>query len=152
MLRLLLNAAGSWTATYKLRDPENRISGDSKSTATVTPLLDGRFVRIDYDWEDKGKPQSGSMLIGWEKSTGVATIAWIDTWHNSDRIMISTGDVNKDGAIDVRGTYVTAPAEPDWGWHTLLSVDEDILSMVMFNVDPQGHEELAVDAQYTRTI
>ena len=89
------------------------------------------------------------LLGGWEKSTGAVTIAWIDTWHNSDRIMISTGEVNKDGALDVRGTYA-APPNPDWGWHTLLSADEHTLSMVMFNVDPQGYEELAVDAQYRR--
>jgi hypothetical protein len=145
----LLNAAGSWRATYKLRDPGNAFSGDSDSTAHVAAVLGGRFVRIDYTWSDKGTPQEGSILAGWEKSSGAVTMVWIDSWHNSDRIMVLSGVVSDDGTLDARGSY-TAPPGPDWGWRTQLFATEDVLSMVMFNVSPEGREDLAVDAQYKR--
>jgi Protein of unknown function (DUF1579) len=145
----LLNAAGTWRTTYKVRDPGNTFSGDSDSIARVAPVLGERFVRIDYTWSDKGKPQEGSLLAGWEKASGAVTMVWIDTWHNSDRIMVSTGVVTADGALDARGSY-SAPPGPDWGWRTQLSATKDTLSMVMFNVSPEGKEDLAVDAQYKR--
>ena len=145
----LLEAAGTWKATYQLRDPGNMISGDSDSLARVSSVLSDRFVRIDYTWRDKGKPQEGSLLVGWEKSSGVVTMSWVDTWHNSDRIMVSTGIVGADGTLDARGSY-SAPPGPDWGWRTQLSATKDTLSMVMFNVSPEGLEDRAVDARYTR--
>ncbi|MEO8680854.1 MAG: DUF1579 family protein [Vicinamibacterales bacterium] len=145
----LLNAAGTWHAIYKLRDPASAISGDSDSTAHVHRVLGRRFVRVDYTWADKGTPQEGSLLVGWEKSTGVVTMAWIDSWHNSDRVMVLTGSVRDDGTLDARGSY-GAPPGPDWGWRTELFATADLLSMVMFNVSPEGRDELAVDAQYKR--
>ncbi len=145
----LLNAAGSWQATYKLRDPGNLISGDSDSIAHVHRVLGGRFVRLDYSWADKGQPQEGSLLVGWEKVSGGVTMVWIDTWHNSDRIMVLTGTVADDGTLVARGSYNAAPG-PDWGWRTQLFATEDVVSLVMFNVSPEGAEELAVHAQYRR--
>ena len=145
----LLNAVGTWRATYKLRDPANTISGDSHSTARVAAVLGGRFVRIDYTWSDQGAPQGGSLLVGWEEASGAVTMVWIDTWHNSDRIMVLAGVAGDDGTLDARGSY-PAPPGPDWGWRTQLFATEDVLSMVMFNVSPEAGEELAVDAQYVR--
>ena len=34
------------------------------STATVTPVLGGRFIRVDYTWGYQGRPQEGSLLVG----------------------------------------------------------------------------------------
>jgi hypothetical protein len=148
VLASLISAAGTWRATYALRDPANALSCDSESLATLTPVLGGRFVRLDYTWAFQGAPQEGSLLIGVEQAAGVATVAWIDSFHNGDRLMPCTGTADA-GGVDVRGTY-PAPPGPDWGWRTRLSAAPGLLSMVMFNVTPDGHEDLAVDAQYRR--
>jgi hypothetical protein len=147
-LAAFIGAPGTWRATYALRDPGNTLSCDSESEATVTPVLGGRFVRLDYTWSFKGAPQEGSLLVGVEQASGVATVAWIDSFHNGDRLMPCTGRAEA-GVVDVRGTYA-APPGPDWGWRTRLSATPGTLSMVMFNITPDGHEELAVDAQYRR--
>lgn len=144
-----IRAAGRWHATYKLRDPANSLSCDSESRATVTPMLAGRFVRLDYTWAYKEAPHDGSLLVGCESATGVVTLAWIDAFHNSDRMMICTGTVDADGTLNVRGSYA-APPGPDWGWRTRLGAAGDRLSMVMFNITPDGQEELAVEAEYLR--
>jgi len=45
-----------------------------------------------------------------------------------------------------RGSYA-APPGPDWGWRTVIEIpDDDSFRMVMYNVSPEGKEELAVNA------
>lgn len=144
----LIRAVGEWRATYKLRDPGNTLSDDSDSTAVVTPLLDGRFVRIDYRWAFKGTPQEGSLLVGCEND-GTATVPWIDSFHNGQGVMVSKGRATPEGEIDVRGSYQVL-GHPDWGWRTVLSATDSALSIVMYNVTPEGEEHLGVDAQYRR--
>jgi hypothetical protein len=50
--------------------PEHRQPEESPSTVTVTPTLGGRFVRVDYTWGYQGKPQEGSVLIGFDPKSG----------------------------------------------------------------------------------
>lgn len=148
-LEALLELAGPWHATYQLRgDPS--FDGDSPSAATVAPMLGGRFVRIDYTWSDRGKPQEGALIVGCEPASGDVTAAWMDTWHNGHRMMICTGRTTPEGGLDVRGTYPTGPGSPDWGWRTRLDIGDGTWTMRMFNVTPDGEETLAVTAEYQR--
>lgn len=143
----LATRAGSWRGTNKLKDPHSNIDEDSPSTATVTPVLGGRFVRLDYTWSYKGAPQEGSILIGYDAKADTATAHWIDTWHMGNQVMALAGPGGS--ALAVRGTYA-APPGPDWGWRIEITPGEESLRMVMFNVWPEGKEELAVEAVYTR--
>ena len=145
-LAKLAALTGEWTATYKLF-LEPPTSFESATSATVTSVLDGRFVRIDYTWSHDGNTNAGSLLVGHEKATGIATIVWIDNWHNSDKMLISTGKVDEGGAVDVRGSY-PAPTGPDWGWRTRLETTDTGWAMLMFNITPDGEEYPAVDARY----
>jgi hypothetical protein len=147
----LLKCGGEWRGTSTLQDPEMGLQPDtSESTLTVSALLDGRFVRIDYTWSYRDKPQSGSMLIGLQTKSGVATVHWIDSWHNGEQVMACEGGV-PDGTIDVRGSYSAAPG-PDWGWRIVITPDPPAsLAIVMHNIWPEGREELAVEGRYSRT-
>lgn len=141
--------AGDWRATYQLRgDPS--FETDSPTEATITPMLDGRFARIDYTWIESGTRQEGSLVIGYEPEPKVATVAWMDTWHNSDRMMVCTGSLTADGGVDVRGTYPAGMGADDWAWRTVISPRDDAWTLTMFNVEPGGEESLAVNAEYER--
>jgi hypothetical protein len=145
----LTGLAGPWQATYQLRgDPS--FAGDSPSSAVITPTVGGRFARIDYAWSDRGKPQEGALVVGFEPGPGRVSVMWLDTWHNSNRMMICSGTATPDGGIDVVGTYPTGEGSPDWGWRTRLDVAADTWTMTMFNVSPEGQEDLAVRAVYRR--
>jgi hypothetical protein len=149
MLETLIVAAGTWHGTNVLQDPEMGLQPETTdSIARVTPVLDGRFVRIDYTWACQGAPQSGSMLIGHQKKAGVVTMHWIDTWHNGEKVMALEGASARE-AIDVRGSYAV-PSHPDWGWRIRLEASAGSLAVHMWNVSPEGQEYPAVDARYGR--
>jgi hypothetical protein len=148
-LESLLSSAGRWIGTSRLQDPHAGSPDDSPSTATVTPILGNRFVRLDYTWAYRQAPQEGSLLIGYDKSASEVTAQWIDTWHMSDKVMACRGPSDAAGTISVRGSYA-APPGPDWGWRIVITLCGQTLRIVMFNISPDGQEDLAVDADYKR--
>lgn len=162
----LMACAGRWRGTNTLQDPQNGTSSDSESTLTVTPLLRGTFVRMDYTWGHQGKRQEGSLLIGCEPDAGAVSVYWVDTFHMSRKVMTLTGtlpavaagalpvetpSVDAGDTLNVRGAY-SAPPGPDWGWRIEITPDPGpALRIAMFNIWPEGErEDLAVAATYAR--
>ncbi|MFN2400132.1 MAG: DUF1579 family protein [Gemmatimonadaceae bacterium] len=141
--------AGSWRGTSRLHEAPGKHE-DSPSTAAITPILTGRFVRLDYSWVYQGAPQEGSLLIGYDKTAGNMTAHWIDSWHMSNKILACEGAADDSDELSVRGSYA-APPGPDWGWRTnIIANPPGGLRMVMYNISPEGQEYLAVEASYTR--
>lgn len=148
-LEPLLALAGEWRATYQLRgDPS--FDQDTTSSASIVPMLGGRFARIDYTWLESGNPEEGSIVIGCDRTSDVANVAWMDTWHNHDRLMLCTGSIAPDGSIDVFGATPGYPGGPDWGWRTVITPGNEAWTLTMFNVTPEGEESQAVLAEYRR--
>jgi hypothetical protein len=111
------------------------------------PVLDGRFVTLDYDWTDLDGPQQGSMLLGCTDE-GMWQMAWIDSWHTQSSIMFCVGD--NAAAIDVVGHY--GPMDEPWGWRTTLQIPtENELIVTAWNVEPDGEELKATEASYVRS-
>lgn len=146
----LLKCAGEWRGTNRLYLSPDCPADESASRVTVTPLLGGRLVRVAQWWSREGAEQEGSLLIGHDPKTGIATGHWIDTFHMGRKVMACTGSVGEDGAVDLRGSYA-APPGPDWGWRiTIGRGAEGGLEIVMYNIDPEGNEALAVRATHER--
>jgi hypothetical protein len=148
-LDALAACAGSWRGTNKLHDPHNNVAEESAGTAAVTPVLGGKFVRMDYTWEYQGKPQEGSLLIGCDAREDTLTAHWIDSWHMGNKVMACSGPGQAGPVFSVRGSYA-APPGPDWGWRIEITPGDSELRLVMVNIWPEGKEELAVEAVYVR--
>jgi hypothetical protein len=150
VLSELAGFAGGWQGTNTLQDPETRGPDPSAATAVVTPVLGGRFVRLDYTWIYKGAGQEGSILIGCRSKTGELSAQWIDSWHMGEVMMSCRGERTADGAFSLLGSYA-APPGPDWGWRIVIDpTDARKLRLRMFNIMPGGEEEAAVEASYSR--
>ncbi len=122
----------------------------SPSRLSVGPAAAGKFLVFSYTWSHDNVEQEGLLLLGHDKQQDVATAAWVDSWHMSQKVMSFEGTVNADGVIDLRGSY-EAPPGPDWGWRIVISSSAaDSLEMVMYNISPEGVEDLAVRANYKR--
>jgi hypothetical protein len=144
----LTAVAGQWTGSNTLQDPNTGKPEESPSTVTVTPVLGGRFVRLDYTWGYQGKPQEGSLLVGFEPKSGEISGHWNDTWHMGLKGLACVGTAGG-GTIAVRGSYA-APPGPDWGWRIEITPGES-LRITHTNIDADGTEDLAVEGVYSRS-
>ena len=89
------------------------------------------------------------MLVGCQDDGKVISAHWIDTFHMGRKVMACMGGLREDGTLDVRGSY-TAPPGKDWGWRITVTANPGReLRIVMHNIDPQGKEELAVEAAHS---
>ncbi len=150
MLERLIASAGTWQGTSTLQDPGHIEPDSSPSMLTVTPLLDGRFVRMEYTWSYRGAPHAGSLLVGHQKKGATVSMHWIDSWHNSDNVMAMAGRAETSTLLTAQGTYA-APPGPDWGWKIAVTPELDgRLRIVMYNISPEGQEFLAVEGEYAR--
>lgn len=148
-LARLAELKGGWTGTNRLWLRPDEPAADSEMHATITPVLGGRFVRLDYTWAADGGPQEGSILFGYEEKQELVTAVWIDTWHMGDKAMSCVGEQAND-RITVRGSY-RAPTGPDWGWWTEIELSgPDAFVLRMFNVTPDGMKMRAAEAALSR--
>src|SRR5688500_6011290 len=108
-LETLAACAGQWAGNNRLHDPHTQQPEDTPGTLIVTPLLDGRFVRLDYTWSWQGQPQSGAMIVGHENDANVDTMYWVDSWHNGDKGMLMRGPGGDGQSITVNGTFAAPP-------------------------------------------
>ena len=148
-LASLAACAGAWHGANRLHDPSTNQHEDTPSTLVVTPVLDGRFVRLDYTWSWQGQPQAGSILVGHENEANVDTAYWIDTWHNGDKGLLCRGPAGAGATLTVAGAFA-APPGPDWGWDIVLTPGAEIFEIVMHVYTPAGEQGPAVEARYTR--
>jgi Protein of unknown function (DUF1579) len=143
---------GDWTGNNLLRTswltpPDHSSSSD----LSITRVAKGRFLAFSYTWSHEDVPQEGLIVLGNDKEQNVATAAWVDSWHMSNKIWWCQGKIDEEGVIDLRGSY-EAPPGPDWGWRIVITpASGKELSIVMYNCSPEGVEELAVRAEYKRT-
>jgi len=147
----LAKYVGTWTGTNNLYlswlpDPLRQ----SQSTLNVSLKANGQFVAFEYTWSYEGKPQEGIILLGCDTRSDAVQTVWTDSFHSSHTFMLSDGKVAENGDISVKGFY-KVEGHPDWGWRTDMIPRDEKLRIVMYNVSPEGVEELAVETDFIRT-
>jgi hypothetical protein len=148
----LIASAGTWRGTNTLHDPKTKSPDESSGTLQVRPVLAERFVRLEYTWSYDGKPQEGSLLVGFDPLTKTISGHWIDTWHMGHQAMICLGTEPDGATFTLRGSYAP-PTGPDWGWRIEITAapNVDSLRITMHNIWPDGErEDPAVEAVYAR--
>ena len=146
----LMRLIGKWQGENRLWLEPDQPTQKSKTTASITPVVQGKFLSLRYTWADQGQSQEGLLLLG--QGRDQITAAWADSWHMGDEIMLCTGQTSLDEKVSVQGSYAV-PSGPDWGWR--ISIEhraDDRFRLVMDNISPQGEEMLAVIAEYERQI
>ena len=145
------NLIGTWTGRNLLRlNPDTSLDFFCPSDLSAAPVAKGKFLSFTYTWNHENVPQEGVLVVGYDNKQNIATAAWVDSWHMSSKVMFCQGVITKHGVIDLRGSY-EAPPGPDWGWRIIISAPSATkLQIIMHNCSPDGKEELAVQAEYTR--
>ena len=149
-LEQLLVFTGKWQGQNSLWLSPTEPAQESATTLSITPAVNGKFVEIKYSWAYEDKPQEGLLILGYETKRQLATAVWADSWHMGEILMECQGVIKDNGGADVRGHY-QAPSGPDWGWRIVIDPeDENTLHLMMYNIWPDGKEELAVKAVYMK--
>ena len=120
---------------------------ESPSRLSATLVING-FLQIHYHWVYEAKPQEGLLLIGDDAKNGIVTASWVDSFHQSKRVMFCQGVPLANG-VSVKGTY-PAGEGPDWGWRIDLEHTAAGLSLTMYNISPDEQTYLAVRAEHVR--
>jgi hypothetical protein len=143
-------SVGSWAGDNILRlswmEPQEY---HSPSELSVAPTVGGKYLSFAYTWSHKNMPQEGLLLIGYDAKNKVANAVWVDSFHASEKPLALSGAVDGQGKIDLRGTY-EVPNHPEWGWRIVIGASGEALEIVMYNVSPEGEEDLAVRADYKK--
>ncbi len=122
---------------------------DCVSTASVRMIARDRFVSIDYAWQVEDEPAEGLIIFPASLGATPVVATWLDSWHMSEVIMVCEASIDPAGFVALRGSYA-APPGPDWGWRLELGTEGGAFLLRMFNITPDGQEEIAVLAQYAR--
>ncbi|HSH96325.1 MAG TPA: DUF1579 family protein [Roseimicrobium sp.] len=145
----LLQSAGEWIGRYRVQTSPAEPAEESPSRLTVMPILKGNFLRLDQEWSWKGEPQSGCLLIGYFPEKQLATIHWMDPWHNGRGTMPLTGQFDPAGKLIAHGSFAVE-GEPDWGWRIEIQGGDE-LTLNMFCVNPaSGKDEGGVWSSFSR--
>jgi len=141
---------GKWSGNNLLRlSWEAPSDYFSNSILSVSSIAQDKALMVHYSWSYKDKAQEGSIMLAYDTKEHIVTASWIDSWHMSDKIMFCKGTITEQN-IDVLGSYEASPG-PDWGWRIILnSISDNELQMLMYNITPDGLEDLAVKADYNR--
>lgn len=141
----LSDLVGSWKGTNRLYTPwlEQKLH-ESPSTANVRSKMNGQFLSIEYTWSHDGEPQEGLLVLGCDPKSDAVQAVWTDSWHSKNVLMLCNGTADENGNVSVTG-YYSVPENPDWGWRTELHPASDSFLYRMYNISPDGDEDLAVE-------
>ncbi|MGD9627893.1 MAG: DUF1579 family protein [Pyrinomonadaceae bacterium] len=143
---------GKWSGTNRLHmvwDTENPIR-ESQGTASVAERVGGQVLEISYTWVFEDEVKEGLLLISGNPKSEAVEAFWTDSWHLTDQMMLCSGTAGTDGSISVSGTY-KVEGHPEWGWRTEIIPGDGRFRYNMYNVSPEGVEDIAVEMEMMRT-
>ncbi len=149
-LESLFELEGQWSGIYKLWFSPAEPYLECETTAGIKRGIRGTCVKIAYSWVYEDKPQEGLIICSFDPNRELVRAAWFDSFHMANDFLECEGS-SQDSKVSFKGSYA-APVGPSWEWRTVLEqASGGGFRMTMFNIHPDGTEELAVEAVYSRT-
>jgi len=146
----LAQMEGEWEGTSAVYFEGDTPVDEAAHTATIKPILGGRFMLHEYTGSFQGKPLEGLAIYGYHIPTEKFECAWVDSFHTGTKIFLSE-DKQPSKLFSVMVHYDAGGQE--WGWRTEIEMpSEDELIITASNYMPDGTPAGGVVTKYKRNI
>jgi len=151
----LAQLAGSWAGDGTLWfEPDKPPAAEHTFEGSFTLRADGLWAQFECSYHMLDTDVVGNATIATDLGRDQWQIAWIDSFHTGNAVMLSVGPIPAPGsegpALDVLTSYAMGDSPP-WGWRTTLElVTPDELLYRHKNITPDGLECPAVELRLQR--
>lgn len=149
--RLLEPFAGVWTSRTRAWFMPGQPPSESQGRMVITWVLDGRYLRQEYQGHAGPMTMKGIGYWGHDNATGRFVGTWMDTM--STVMMSSTGSYDAASkTFTMRGTF----HDPMGGAYVFRQIirliDNDHHTFEMHQTGPDGNEKQSLEIAYTRAV
>lgn len=138
----LVEGAGVWEGKGKMWMAPGMTPIDSESTATITPIMDGRYVKCEMAGEMPGMgPFNGFGIYGFDNVSQKFQSSWIDNMSTGQ--MFGTGERSSDGkTLTWTYTYQCPITKKATTMREIERITgKDTRTMEMHGIDPKSGKE-----------
>jgi len=137
---------GDWQGSNKVYFGPNQPPVDTADIVGEVKLVSGgRLLEFSYTSTFKEKPIDGKLTISYDSKLKEYLMTWIDSFHNSNRILqLTSGRASDLKPISAFGEY-PADETVNWGWRIeVLPKGDNGLEIMHYNVPPGEEGVLGV--------
>jgi len=148
---VLTKLAGDWACTVKFQTDPSKPAQQEQSTATITALMDGRYIQEVDAGQMMGMPFNGMGISGYDNVIGKYVSSWIDN--------MGTGIMKSEGTADASGktiTWLGTVSDPATGKVSKMRMvttllDDDHHTFDMYSTPPGAKKEMkTMTIEYAR--
>jgi hypothetical protein len=142
MHKKLAKDVGTWKGKQTMWMGPGSQPATSDCTSTVTPMMDGRFVKVDFSGEIPGMgPYNGMGIVGYDNVSKKFQATWLD--NHSTGMSMGTGELSADGKTLTIEYNFTCPVtkKPATMRQVETYTSPTSKTMEMFGADPKSGKE-----------
>lgn len=147
--QLLERMAGSWNTRFTSWMEPDQPPIELSGTCHQQMILDGRFLKQEYNGEMKGEPFNGFGVMGYDNHTRKYVSIWMDTMGTA--IMLFEGTAGEDGKSITQTARYDDPVQGPMEWRSVTTIVDDFtLTMEMYTTSKSGKEMKMMEGTYSR--
>lgn len=150
---VLKKMAGEWTCKVKFQMDPSQPAQETQSTASITTLMDGRYVQEVSSGQMMGGPFNGMGIYGYDNVIGKYVSTWIDNF--------GTGMMRSEGTADASGKAIhwtstmndPITGKPSTEHMTTTWTDDNHYTLEMWSTPPGAKREIkTMTIEYSRKM
>lgn len=148
---MMAKMAGDWDCTVKYQMDPSQPMQEEKTSATITTIMDGRYIQETATGQMMGAPFNGMGIYGYDNVIGKYVSTWVDNMGTG--IMKSEGVADKDGKVINWTATMSDPVTGKVQKERMVTtfVDDDHHTFEMYGVPPGGKKEMKMmTLEYSR--
>ncbi|HEV2299276.1 MAG TPA: DUF1579 family protein [Candidatus Acidoferrales bacterium] len=144
----LMKLAGEYTVTMKFFTQPGAEPLESTGTATLKPILGGRFLEEENSGESFDQPYSGQRIYGYNKGSKQYEAIWIYTGSTAFLVLNGTSD-DEGKTVRYSGAFLGPDGKPQDIHVTVKQTDDNHFVVRMMGSGPADSAPV-VETTYTR--